>query len=51
MNPAFADPATPDCPKCGEARNIDVIITGDQRSFYCTVCSHAWVPDPPGEPR
>ena len=51
MNPAFADPAITDCPKCGEARNIDVIITGTQRSFYCAVCSHAWVPDPPGEPR
>jgi hypothetical protein len=45
MNPPI--PTTPECPKCGEARNIDVILTGTQRSFYCAVCSHAWVPDPP----
>ena len=52
MNQAFADHATPDCcPKCGEERNLDVILTGTQRSFYCTVCSHAWAPDSPVEPR
>ena len=43
-------PPTPDCcPKCGESRSIDVILTGTQRSFYCAVCSHAWDPHPPGE--
>ena len=44
-------PPTPDCPKCGESRSIDVIITGTQRSFYCAVCSHAWAADPPGDRR
>ena len=48
MHPA---PTIPDCPRCGESRNLDVITTGDKRSFYCTVCSHAWVPDPPVDPR
>ena len=37
----------PECPKCGEGRNIDVILTGTQRSFYCETCSHDWAPDPP----
>ena len=36
-------PPLADCPKCGETRSIDVILTGDQWSFYCSVCSHAWV--------
>jgi len=40
-------PPVPECPKCHESKGIDVIITGDQRSFYCSVCSYAWVPDPP----
>ena len=44
-------PPVPECPKCGEGRHIDVIITGTKRSFYCAVCSYAWEPAPPEEPR
>ena len=51
MHPALATPAIPDCPRCGETRNVDVVLTGTQQSFYCTVCSHAWVPAPPVDPR
>jgi hypothetical protein len=43
-------PPTPpiaDCPKCGEARSIDVILTGTEWSYYCSVCSHTWAPKTP----
>ena len=39
-------PPIADCPKCGEARSIDVILTGNEWSFYCSVCSHAWTHTP-----
>ena len=42
-------PPIADCPRCGEDRSIDVILTGDRWSFYCSVCSHTWAADPPVE--
>ena len=44
-------PPIADCPRCGEDRSIDVILTGDRWSFYCSVCSHTWAADAPVERR
>jgi hypothetical protein len=40
-------PPIADCPKCGEDRSIDAILTGTEWSFYCSVCSHTWAPKTP----
>jgi predicted RNA-binding Zn-ribbon protein involved in translation (DUF1610 family) len=36
---------TPECPKCGNTQ-IEEVITGRRREYYCPTCSHSW-PVPP----
>lgn len=30
------------CPKCGEDRAIETVVTGTTVECFCQVCSHSW---------
>ena len=39
-------PVTPFCcPRCGEDRLIDLVVTAGQVEAFCAVCGHTWRPE------
>lgn len=30
------------CQRCGEDRQIDVVMTGTKTEAYCATCGHTW---------
>ena len=44
--PAAAQDLPGTCPRCGEERLVDEVVTGRNNYRFCSVCSYDWVSSP-----